>query len=76
MFQGFFTKKFLDGFGTATSCLINGYKIYIYWDNIRRYHKHKKQKVSLETRAVWFIFSLELEISGVAVQGIHQSSKK
>ena len=26
----FFTKKFLDDFGTATSCFINGYKIYIY----------------------------------------------
>ena len=36
MFQGFFTRKFLDDCGTTTSCFMNGYKIYIYWDNIRR----------------------------------------
>ena len=30
----------------------------------------------METQAVLLIFSLELEISGVAVQSIHQSSKK
>ena len=35
------------------------------------YHSHKKRKDSLETRAVLLIFSLELRISGVAVQGIH-----
>ena len=40
------------------------------------YHSHKKRKDSLETPAVLLIFSLELEISGVAVQGIHQSSQK
>ena len=40
------------------------------------YHSHKKRKDSLETQAILLIFSLELEISGVAVQGIHQSSQK
>ena len=35
----------------------------------------RKRKDSLETRAVLLIFSLELEISGVAVQSIHQNSK-
>ena len=34
-------------------------------------HSHKKRKESLETRVVLFIFSLELEISGVIVQIIH-----
>ena len=33
-------------------------------------HSHKKRKGSLETQAVLLIFSLELEISGVAVQSI------
>ena len=37
-------------------------------------HSHKKQKDSLETRALLLIFSLE--ISGVAVQRIHQNSEK
>ena len=37
-------------------------------------HSHKKQKDSLETLAVLLIFSLELEISGVVVQSIHQNS--
>ena len=40
------------------------------------YHSHKKRKDSLETRAVLLIFLLELEISGVAVQSIHQNSEK
>ena len=40
------------------------------------HHNHKKQKNSLETQIVLLIFSLELEISGVAVQRIHQNSKK
>ena len=31
---------------------------------------------SLETRAALLIFLLELEISGVAVQSIHQSKKE
>ena len=31
---------------------------------------HKKRKDSLETRAVLLIFSLHLEISGVAVQSM------
>ena len=35
-----------------------------------------KRKDSLETQAVLLIFSLELEISGVVVQSIHQSCKK
>ena len=39
-------------------------------------HSHKKRKDSLETRAVLLIFSLELEMSGVAVQNIHQNSTK
>ena len=39
-------------------------------------HNHKKRKDSLETRAVLLIFSLELEISGVTVQSIHQNSEK
>ena len=38
-----------------------------------RWHSHKKRKDSLKTRAVLLIFSLELEISGVAVQSIHQN---
>ena len=36
-------------------------------------HSHKKRK---ETRAALLIFSLELEISMVAVQRIHQNSEK
>ena len=40
------------------------------------HHSHKKQKNSLETQVVLLIFSLELEISGVVVQRIHQNSKK
>ena len=39
-------------------------------------HSHKKRKDSLERWAVLLIFFLELEISGVAVQRIHQSSEK
>ena len=39
-------------------------------------HSHKKRKHSLETRAVVLIISLELEISGVVIQSIHQNSKK
>ena len=39
-------------------------------------HSHKKRKDSLETRFVLLISSLELEISGVATQSIHQNSKK
>ena len=38
-------------------------------------HSHKKWKDSLEARAVLLLFSLELEISRVAVQSTHQSSK-
>ena len=37
-------------------------------------HSHKKQKDSLETRAVLLIILLELEISGVAVQSIHRKT--
>ena len=40
------------------------------------YHSHEKQKDSLEIRAVLFTFLLEHEIFGVAVQSIHQNSKK
>ena len=39
-------------------------------------HSRKKRKDSLETRAVLLILSLELEISGVAVQSIHQNNAK
>ena len=39
-------------------------------------HSHKKRKDSLETRTVLLVFSLELEISGVAVQSIQQNSEK
>ena len=39
-------------------------------------HSHKNRKDSLETRAVLLLYLLELEISGVAVQSIHQNSKK
>ena len=34
-------------------------------------HSHKKRKDSLETLTVLLIFLLELEISGVTIQGIH-----
>ena len=37
---------------------------------------HKKRKDSLETLVVLLIFLLELEMSGVAVQSMHQNSKK
>ena len=40
------------------------------------HHSHKKQKNSLETQVLQLIFSLELKIYGVAVQRIHQNSKK
>ena len=40
------------------------------------HHSHKNRKDSLETQAMLLIFSLELEISVVAVQRIHQNSKK
>ena len=43
---------------------------------IKYNHSHKKRKDSLETRAVLLIFSLKFEISGVAVQSMHQNSKK
>ena len=39
-------------------------------------HSRIKRKESLETRAVLLILSLELEISGVAVQSIHQNIAK
>ena len=39
-------------------------------------HNHEKRKDSLETLAALFIFSLEVEISGVAAQRIHQNSEK
>ena len=38
-------------------------------------HSHKKWKDSLATRAVLLIFLLELEITGLAVQRIHQNSE-
>ena len=39
-------------------------------------HSHKEWKDSLEIRAVLLIFSLELEMSGMVVQRIHQNSEK
>ena len=39
-------------------------------------HSYKKRKDSLETQTALLIFLLELEISRVAVQDIHQNSKK
>ena len=39
-------------------------------------HSHKKRKDSLKTRAVLLIFWLELQISGMAAQRIHQNSEK
>ena len=43
---------------------------------IQYFHIHKKRKDSLEIWTILLIFSLELEIFGVAVQSIHQNSKK
>ena len=49
----------------------------IYFAIFDCHQSHKIWKDSLETRAaVLLIFSLELEISGVAVQSIHQNSEK
>ena len=39
------------------------------------HHSHKKRKDSLEKWVVLLIFSLELEMSGLTVQRIHQNSK-
>ena len=39
-------------------------------------HSRKKRKDSLEARAVLSMFLLELELSGVAVQGIDQNNEK
>ena len=39
-------------------------------------HSHQKRNDSQETRAVLLIFSIELDISGMAVQSIDQNSKK
>ena len=39
-------------------------------------NSHNNRKHSLETWAVLLILSLELKISGVAIQRIHQKSKK
>ena len=40
------------------------------------HYSHRKLKDSLEKQAVLLIFLLELEIFGVTVQGIYQSSEK
>ena len=40
------------------------------------YHSNQKRKDNLETRVLLLIFSLELEMFGVAVQRIHQNSTK
>ena len=39
-------------------------------------HSHEKRRYRLEKRALMLMFLLELEISGVAVQRIHQNSEK
>ena len=70
-------------------CYLNFYKYFFHFElltsntmkneNIHLnswHHSHKKQKDGLETRAVLLIFSLELEISGVAIERIHQTSEK
>ena len=44
--------------------------------NYKNYHRHKKRKDSIEIRAVLLIFSLEFEMSRVALQRIHQNSEK
>ena len=44
-------------------------------ENIHIFHSQKKQKDILETRVVLLMFSLELDISGVAVQSIHHNSE-
>ena len=59
------------------------WSIYVWWlsslskeaKGKRFKHSHKKQKDSLETRAVLLVFSFKLEISGVAVQIIHQQKQ-
>ena len=43
--------------------------------HVERCYCHKKRKSSLETRAVLLIFLLELKISWVAVERIHENSK-
>ena len=43
---------------------------------LRENPSHEKWKDSLEKRAVLLIFMIELEISGVAVQSIHQNREK
>ena len=67
-----FLVKKLSGLtaGKILSCLVGHSSVgYCYLRN------HKKRKDSLETRAV-LTFSLELEISRVAIQVIHQKIKK
>ena len=43
---------------------------------VKFHHSHKKRKDSLEKRTILSIFTLEIEISGVAVQKLHRNSKK
>ena len=45
--------------------------VYTYHRSTMLFHSHKKRKDNVETRAVLLIFLLELDISGVVVQGIH-----
>ena len=35
---GSLTERFLDEFDTTTSCFMNGYKIYIYWEDTTALH--------------------------------------
>ena len=46
----------------------------LYWSI--NYHNHKKRENCLKTPAVLLIFSVELKISGVAVQSINQNGEK
>ena len=46
-------------------------KVSEYMVSVWMEHNHKKPKDSLEAQAALFLFSLKLEICGVAVQGLH-----
>ena len=49
---------------------------YLYNNITMLQHTHKKRKDSLETRAVLLIFLLELKISWVVAQSIHQNNSE
>ena len=82
MFIKFTTKNFLINFWNVRPIVSSITFILVLWADITSAcfisleHSHKKRKDTLETRAVLLIFSLELEISGVAIQSIHQNIEK